>query len=363
MVFVGYALLLTTGTHWPRLTLPTELPSDKTIHLVAYGVLTALLWRTHWIRSRWVAVIVAGLWSLLDEYSQNLPGLGRVASWYDAAANVMGVTIAGAWLAALRPVGGATNRMRLAFRAYTWDEVFGHPATWALLAGVGVAAVAPVVALWSILAPGQAVAAQLIALNVCLLGSGFVLLAVRRRAVRRAVRRRPCFTCGRASGNLDFDDDGRTSCPTCAAPVHVGQWMEPALPSLTRQVRLARGAVLLGAAILLAAFALLAVLPTIYAAALQADMEFVPRLARAIGGLPRVIQRAIDITALGLVLALAVRVYRRGLARHFDRRAVCTACGHDLRATPVTRGVGRCGECGAAFVRLPPEGAGESSPS
>lgn len=92
MVFVLYALALTTGTHWPRLELPPESPaSDKTIHVVAFCGLTLLLWRTGWISRAWLIAAVALVWSALDEVSQGLPGLYRTVSIKDLIANIAGV--------------------------------------------------------------------------------------------------------------------------------------------------------------------------------------------------------------------------------------------------------------------------------
>ena len=86
---IAYAIALTTGTHWPRLRLGPEVPAtDKMIHLVAFGGLTLLLWRTRWIRHLGVLFVVCAAWSALDEVSQGLPVLNRFVSWYDIVANL-----------------------------------------------------------------------------------------------------------------------------------------------------------------------------------------------------------------------------------------------------------------------------------
>ena len=106
-VLLVYAVALTTATHWPQLKLRPDAPaSDKLIHLLAFGGLTFLLWQTRWFRRRWTVVVIALVWSLLDELTQGL--MQRVVSGYDMVANVLGVLVAGAWLWALAPVGGAT---------------------------------------------------------------------------------------------------------------------------------------------------------------------------------------------------------------------------------------------------------------
>ena len=54
--FVVYGVVLTVATHWPRLELGPEVPaSDKVLHLVAFAVLTVLLWRTGWPARAWHA--------------------------------------------------------------------------------------------------------------------------------------------------------------------------------------------------------------------------------------------------------------------------------------------------------------------
>jgi ribosomal protein L37AE/L43A len=64
-------------------------------------------------------------------------------------------------------------------------------------------------------------------------------------------------------------------------------------------------------------------------------------------------QLAMGLAVLGLGCAAGVRVLRVWLAQAHDRQAMsCRHCGHDLRATPVTGGIGVCGECGASFARF-----------
>ena len=54
-----------------------------------------------------------------------------------------------------------------------------------------------------------------------------------------------------------------------------------------------------------------------------------------------------------LLFAIAVRLYRGGLARYYDQALKCRKCAHDLRGTPTDgRGRGRCGECGTPFTRV-----------
>lgn len=104
--FVLFALLLTTLTHWPNLTIETGIPrTDLWAHFAAFFVLTILLLSTGWFapRDSWknmaVGVPVAIAWAGLDELTQGLPGLNRYVTLDDFAANVIGVQIAAVcWL-------------------------------------------------------------------------------------------------------------------------------------------------------------------------------------------------------------------------------------------------------------------------
>ncbi|MHC5113139.1 MAG: hypothetical protein ACYTGP_01765 [Planctomycetota bacterium] len=104
IVFVVYALALTTATHWPRLELPPFSPvGDKTIHFLAFAVLAALLWRTRWIRHRFALTAIALAWAVLDELAQGLPGVNRYVTAPDLVSNALGVISAALWLWAWRP--------------------------------------------------------------------------------------------------------------------------------------------------------------------------------------------------------------------------------------------------------------------
>jgi hypothetical protein len=101
--FVIYAMALTTGTHWPKLQVHSPVPSsDKIIHFLAFGGLTVLLWQTRWIRSLWLLLIVAAVWTALDEWSQNIPVLKRTATPIDVLAGVAGVLAAVLFIAVLK---------------------------------------------------------------------------------------------------------------------------------------------------------------------------------------------------------------------------------------------------------------------
>ena len=78
----------------------------------------------------------------------------------------------------------------------------------------------------------------------------------------------------------------------------------------------------------------------------------IPRLLRVMGT-EQALMRTVDFTAVFIVLAIMTRFFRWRLATHYDQPFQCRSCGHDLRGTPTSEGLGRCGECGASFTRSP----------
>ncbi|MHC4810980.1 MAG: VanZ family protein, partial [Planctomycetota bacterium] len=135
---IAYALLLTTGTHWPNLRFGEEMPaSDKTVHLLAFAGLTVLVARTGWVGSPWRAGLAVGLWSILDELTQALPGLGRDVGLPDMVANLLGCLLAAAWLGAIGPAGGPPARWRHAMLRATLDRVLAKAWPWLLAGGLG----------------------------------------------------------------------------------------------------------------------------------------------------------------------------------------------------------------------------------
>jgi len=116
VIFVAYALALTTATHWPALTIGTETypAPDKIIHMVAFGGLFVLLWRTRWVPRLWQAGLIVLVWAVVDEVSQSIEVLHRTFSAQDMVAGQLGVVTALAWYRALEPVEGTAKRARTA---------------------------------------------------------------------------------------------------------------------------------------------------------------------------------------------------------------------------------------------------------
>ena len=115
VVFVLYALALTTATHWPALSVGTEtFPApDKPMHMIAFGGLLVGLWWTRWVPRLWQAGLIVLVWTALDELSQSIEVLQRTFSPQDMVAGQLGVVTALAWVWALGPAGGSDNRVAL----------------------------------------------------------------------------------------------------------------------------------------------------------------------------------------------------------------------------------------------------------
>jgi hypothetical protein len=360
IAFVAYVVVLTVATHWPnlRIAAPPAAHADKTLHWLAFGGLTLLLWRTRWVCRLWLLVPIAFAWCVLDEISQGIPGLGRFVTVSDAVAGMLGVLTVVAWIWAVQPVGAESNRLRVALQTFAFDRMFQRPRTWLVHAGLFLACATPTaIALrWLDATAGRRVfvIGVLIWLHVAVL----TLLGMWKVERRLAAHHRLCFVCGRSCRDSTFDDGPTARCAGCDTEVHRGQWLDPAGPP--PKVLLPTMAWPLGVimTIVVVGFALITLSPVLYAWILQnaPDLGVVPRLAHVLGRLPEELTNVIDLTLYAMLFALGVRLYRGRLARYFDQSTRCRRCGHDLRATPTADdGAGRCGECGTAFVRFAAE--------
>jgi hypothetical protein len=175
-----------------------------------------------------------------------------------------------------------------------------------------------------------------------------VLAAGLKRRAAAAGASLPCFGCGYSCAGVAFDDFGRGRCPACSSAVARGQWTEPMDLPVSVVLRDAGPAFLVAAGLLLS-------LIFSYGVLLAASARLAPakRLLMTWERLTPDLQLAADLAALGAIAAAAVAVYRRRDARRFDlQHRRCRSCGHDLSATPLDHGRGRCGECGMTFVRV-----------
>lgn len=109
-----YFILLTVGTHWPRLTIGTGTgpPPDKILHLFAFGGLTLLLWQCRLIKNKWLLGLIVTAWVVFDEISQSLPILKRETSWEDIVAGCAGIVCAVLLLWSTSPMRGHAAQIR-----------------------------------------------------------------------------------------------------------------------------------------------------------------------------------------------------------------------------------------------------------
>lgn len=358
LVFVLYACTLTVATHWPQLDIGTETrpAPDKLLHLFAFGGLTFLLIQTSWLRTIWAVGVLTFTWTLLDEITQALPVLGRQSSVTDILAGELGVALVVTWAWALGSIGGVANRTRLAQQHFLLAELFRQPRTWiivasaallgALLTGGSIAlAMKYVFTRYG----GEQMSKVLVAVMVGALAGMHVSLAgLLSRCAARRVEQRPCFRCGESCGAVEFDDAGRGRCLHCDSSLQLGQWSEPMQLPLSAAARGVVPALALVGGMLIAGVVTLLVLWR-----LSMQSAWAKFLIRTWYDFPPDMQTAIDLTAIALIAALAVRIYRQRQARLQDRQHLnCRACEHDLQGTPITQGVGVCPECGASFVRF-----------
>jgi len=354
IAFGAYIVLLTTATHWPQLQLPASSPaSDKMIHFVVFAGFAVLLWQTQWFRSRWMVTLLAGLWAVLDEWSQALPGLNRFTTWSDVTANVLGVLVVGAWLWAMRPAGTHLNALRLAMHRYLLDVIFARLRTWIVLTAM-VLVCAGVVVFAAMYLPPNVAQVVIVAAALVTISAGGMYLVFQWRAQQAALSTtRPCFECGQKVPDDAFGESSWSRCVHCGASVHADQWREPPRPS-TRQWLGAAGWPLVLGLVLCGGLVIAMLLAAVaFRMGMQSNMhaELWLRASKTFGQQYQTLLEVIDLAVCLFILAVVMRLLRVRLARFYDRAVRCSVCGHDLTGTPAPGGVGRCGECGSPFER------------
>ncbi len=103
IVFALYALVLFTGTHWPKLKIEGPIPRpDLYIHFAAFGLWAFLFGLCAFFASKaprfstlnYIITFFAGLlYAAFDEGLQAIPALGRTCGWDDYAANAGGILL------------------------------------------------------------------------------------------------------------------------------------------------------------------------------------------------------------------------------------------------------------------------------
>ena len=290
--------------------------------------------------------------------TQSLPVLGRQSSLIDVLAGELGVILVIVWMLALGPIGGVANRTRIAQQHFLLAELFRRPLTWVVVLAVALlgalimgSSIALAMKFIFTHYGGEHLTKILVALVVGAFAGTHVSLAglLARHAAQR-VKQRPCFKCGSSCDDVSFDDVGRGRCSRCDASVQLGQWVEPMQLPLTAVLR---GGV--PAAALAGGFLVVGTASLLLVLRLSMNLAWAKSLVRMWNELPVDMQTAVDFTAIALILACAVRMYRWRQAKLYDRQHErCRVCEHDLQGTPIEKGVGRCPECGAPFVRFAP---------
>jgi hypothetical protein len=347
IAFILFTITLTVATHWPKLTLPPTGPSDKTAHLIAFGLFTFLLWRTGWIRSRILTVIIALIWAQIDEITQGFELLGRHVTWHDALANALGVMIVSAWLWALRPAGMAPNRLRLARHTFIFDVIFASARTWLMLSAGGLFVAGATIITWKLISDGAKPTVMLLSPAVLLLITALMLHRWWKHTTARIARERPCFVCG-TSHHADAPQ-----CRSCDAPLRADQWIEPPPPSRRWLGRAMCMPMVIGLAIIPAPFLALAGLVKLFEWTVTTPVfPSIVGVSRRIMSAPIPVQNMLDLALLSVLIAGVVRLFRRRLARHYDQSVRCRSCGHDLRGASLDKHTGVCAECGEPFEAI-----------
>lgn len=111
-VFGAYAGFQFMMTHWPSLVVPGPGRPDIVVHLLVFGLWTALLTACGCfgpplsVRNIAVAALIASVYAGIDESLQLIPFIRRVAAWDDYGANVAGIHLAALAALALRTLSG-----------------------------------------------------------------------------------------------------------------------------------------------------------------------------------------------------------------------------------------------------------------
>lgn len=351
-----YAGALATGTHWPQLQVgDPQHPADKLLHFTAFGGLALVLWQARYFRRVISLFLVTLAWTALDELSQAVPGIGRSVSYEDVVAGTMGNLCTCLLLWATRPLPHAVARLRRQRFDSMIDLILSRPIGWlglVLSAAAGVTVALPGAVIINGFSaeptPFQAGVVGLVFGSG--LGAAAFLLMAMQSLEARMMERRLCLGCG-APVPTPVATSSTTEperCPACQQTPLVAQWLP--MPGVTTGaiLRACLPPVLGGMATILLGFIVIQG----YAALMPAS-DLVLRVNAFWNGLSKGMDTDINATCLCAVLAVTIERCRVRLARRLDEgHRVCLGCGHDLRSTPAADGTGRCGECGAGFVRI-----------
>ena len=361
IVFLAALCVIATATHWPNIHVgdPTR-PPDKIIHFIAFGGLAALLWQTGWVKSR-VGLVLAGLGiAVVDELTQAIGIQGRQTSVEDVVAGALGVVVVVAGVWAFAPVGGIAAFLRQERRRVAEQFVFARLGPWLSLlssAVFGIAVMMPVSMLIDsrFPRPNPLQAGLVGAVLGAVLSSLIMLEALVRQTLRATADKPRCTSCG-------GDALEGASCTHCGEAVDRALFIDWPEVGGMLFLRLAARPLLLGVGIVIAVAAV-----SMTIGALRLSYVWAARIDELVQGRAYGMTSVLDLTLVGVACTCAIRSFRKRCARRADSASEhCIACAHDLSRTPASTAqslrrdaagvshscaIGRCGECGAEFVR------------
>jgi hypothetical protein len=284
--------------------------------MVVYALLAAGVWFSGWIRSLGLLWIAGAVWAALDEWTQGFAIIGRRPDVEDWVADVMGVTIAIAWIVAMRPIGEWETRRRRATRDDAMARLFGQIWPWPTVlvgAAIGSAAALPIF-LWIGARSWAMPSRQVVITGVIVIALASAHATVEILLRLTTLEKRPMLP-DRVMGRL------------MAGPV-------------------------------LAAFAVLVLITVLAQVMLALRLHFF--VAALFDEWYRMrsqtLRAAIDLALILLLAAWAARRARRNVAARVDRAHLeCLRCDQSLTGVPIAGRFGTCPECGTAY-EAPPEG-------
>ena len=343
---IGAILVLFIGTHIPKLVIgPPEDGPDKLLHLFAFAVVTLLLRISDLGRTPVRTAVIAMSIAVVDEVTQELPGLNRSFDLLDLVADGGGIALALAWTSALAPSrrGSEAHRLeqrrRLAALRFllaslqNWLHILVAGVFGAMVLGVllGVAGRNPII--------GPVTMTVVGGISGFIAGVVAIVEAGRRHAMRRIDSEHRCLHCLRV---LPETGEGTAVAGRCGCgAVDPGRPLTGGLP----RRRLALRVVLTVLVI-----APLGLLVQLLVMELGGSMPRARSIQVWFTGLGPSTGMAFDAVLLGLVAAAVAGHARWRMAVDSEREGIrCLHCGHDVRGHRGEVGLGRCPECGVEF--------------
>lgn len=346
IAFLTYAVLLVIATHWPGSGDPPgeglDSP-DKLMHFLCFGGFAFLLWMTGWFRAFWMASLLAIAFTVLDEVTQSILSVNREASGLDIAAGILGVMTASAWMSTFGPREHLIVRQQELKSRFILDELMSSPTNWILIgAAFGIPTIFISLTIYLLAWNVAEISIGNIALTIgiaigIMIGVGMVLRLVA-PYLERIERDHPCFDCGESLREVELDDLGNGSCPSCGHAVHASQWTTLSGAKVSaQQIVNCDGPVGL---VCLVCYLIIAVV-----------IGPIALLTSGHAGLAS----AILYTGIGVSLAMIWQWHRTqrrmGLERSGEQ---CARCRADLAEVECDGGIGSCPNCRTCFARHTP---------